>query len=206
MHIVILAPSDRSFIIKFFPDLDEEKLPVGYSGAPFIGTVISELLEKSHQVTAITTSVAINNDYEVKRFTRGNFSWIVVPARPRSFRRNGKKRGRMLDFFAYEVKQMSKEVQAIQPDFIHAHWSYEFAGAALKSVFPSLVTVHDNAFKVLIYFRNAYRFGRMLMGELNLKKVRFASSVSPYMETYVKRNIKELRIIPYRRQINRSYY
>ena len=46
MHIVILAPSDRSFITKFLPAYDLNKLPIGYQGAPFIGNIISELLKK----------------------------------------------------------------------------------------------------------------------------------------------------------------
>ena len=55
MHIAILAPSDRSFISNFLPNQDVNDLPIGYSGAPFIGTLIAELLNKNHRVTAITT-------------------------------------------------------------------------------------------------------------------------------------------------------
>jgi glycosyltransferase involved in cell wall biosynthesis len=196
MHITILAPSDRSFIIKFLPAYEQEKLPIGYQGAPFIGSIISELLKNNHQVTAITTSVAVDNDYEIKTFNTNNFSWIVVPSRPHSFKMNGNKLGRMVDFYSYEIKQITKLVKALKPAIVHAHWSYEFAGAAIKSGFPTLVTVHDNAFQVLKYFRNAYRFGRMLMAEFYLRKIRFASTVSPYMENYVKRNCKLVKVIP----------
>ena len=126
MHIAILAPSERSFISHFLPDQDVNDLPIGYFGAPFIGTLITELLNNHHQVTAITTSVAINNDYTVKKFTADNFSWIVVPQRPRSLRMNGKKRGYILDFFSDEQKLMVDCIRDVSPDFVHAHWSYDF--------------------------------------------------------------------------------
>ncbi|MBT4836446.1 MAG: glycosyltransferase family 4 protein [Methylococcales bacterium] len=196
MHIAILAPSDRTFISHFLPDQDVNDLPIGYVGAPFIGTLITELLNNHHQVTAITTSVAINNDYTVKKFTADNFSWIVVPQRPRSLSMNEKKIGYILDFFSDEQKIMVDCIRGISPDFVHAHWSYEFAGAAIKSELPCLITVHDNAFKVLRFFKNLYRFGRLLMSEHILKQVRFASTVSPYMLAYTQKRCASVKVIP----------
>lgn len=195
MHIAILAPSHRSFISQFLPNQDLNNLPLGFAGAPFIGTLITELLNQNHQVTAITNSRVVNNDYTVKKFNGGNFSWIVVPQRPHSFRMNGNKIGYILDFFAYEQNLMASCIREIAPDFVHAHWSYEFAGAALKSGLPCLVTVHDNANKVLRFFKNLYRFGRLLMAEYNLNKVRFASTVSPYMQAYTEKRCKAVKVI-----------
>ena len=195
MHIAILAPSDRSFIIQFLPNEDLACLPIGYTGAPFIGTLISELLKKNHQVTAITTSFAINDDYQVKVYRFGRFSWIVVPQRPHSFRINGNKKGYMLDFYNDEQNLIVNSIREIAPDFVHAHWSYEFAGAAIKSGLPCLVTVHDNSIKVLFYFKNLFRFGRLLMAEHYLKQVRFASTVSPYMQAYTKKRCGSVKVI-----------
>ena len=104
MNIVIASPSDSSYISRFLPNVNKEDLPKGYTGAVFIGTIISELLRQGHVVTAVTTSIAINNDYSVKYFTNNNFTWIVVPSRPHSFRMNGLKLGRILDFFNLEIK------------------------------------------------------------------------------------------------------
>jgi hypothetical protein len=50
MHIALLAPTERSFISQFLPDQDVNALPMGYYGAPFIGTLIAELLHQNHQV------------------------------------------------------------------------------------------------------------------------------------------------------------
>ena len=195
MHIAILSPSDRSIIKQFLPNQEHDNLPIGYTGAPFIGILIKELLSQNHQVTAITTNAAINNDYTVKKYCSGNFSWIVVPQRPHSFRMNEKKLGYMIDFFSDEQSQMLNCIRDNSPDFIHAHWSYEFAGAAVKSGIPCLVTVHDNANKILLYFKNLYRFGRLLMAEHILKQVRFASTVSPYMRTYTEKRCAAVKVI-----------
>lgn len=196
MHIAILAPTHKSFITDFLPNISSDDLPQGYFGAPFIGTIIKELLEQNHTITAITTSTAINGDYSVKKYNYQSFTWIVVPSRPNSFRFNKNKLGRMVDFYALEQKNLLKSIKEAKPDFIHAHWSYEFAGPAIKSGYPYLVTIHDNAFQVLRYFKNIYRFGRLLMSEQILKKVKFASTVSPYMQDYAGKRCEFVKVIP----------
>jgi glycosyltransferase involved in cell wall biosynthesis len=196
MKIVLLAPTHKSFISRFLPDVNADDLPEGYYGAPFIGVIITELLALGHEVIAITTSVSIDNGYTVKEFSADGFKWIVIPARKHAIRFNAIKLGRILDLYKLERKLMNEVVSEINPDFIHAHWSYEFAGVAIKSGFPYLVTVHDNAFKVFRYFKNIYRFGRLIMSEQILKKAEFASTVSPYMLAYSQRKCKEVRVIP----------
>jgi glycosyltransferase involved in cell wall biosynthesis len=196
MNIVILAPSASSFVYKFLPNFQKDDLPIGYEGAPFIGTLVKEFLIQNHRVTLITTTQSLNNDYSIKKFEHEKFTWIVVPSRPHSFRFNGKKIGRMLDFYSYEQKSMINAIKVINPDIVHAFWSYEFAGAASNSEFPFLVTICDNAFKVLFYFRNLYRLFRLMMSEIFLRKVKYASTVSPYMFEYVKNRCKYVNIIP----------
>jgi len=196
MKIAILAPSDKSFIKEFLPNQDFEQLPAGYSGAPFIGTLLKELLSLDHNVIAITTSTAINNNYEIQKFSYKNFTWIVVPSRPSAINMNGNKLGRILDFFALEQKNMLKSVMDFSPDIVHAHWSYEFAGTAIQSGIPFLITIHDNPYVILKYFKNLYRFGRLLMAEKNLKKVTYASTVSPYMLEYANKRCSKVQVIP----------
>ena len=196
MHIAILAPSHRSFIKDFLLNHKFNDLPEGYFGAPFIGTIISELLKLGHTVSAITTSTSINNDYSSFKFVNGDFAWIVIPSRPRSFGFNGMKLGRIVDFYSFEQTAILKELLVIKPDIIHAHWTYEFSGAAIKSGIPFLVTVHDNAYIVLSYFKNFYRFFRLLMSEKNFKKIKYASTPSPYMLKYVRKRSDIVKIIP----------
>jgi len=196
MHIAILAPSHKSFISNFLQNYNQSDLPEGYFGAPFIGTLISELLLRNHTITAITTTVAIDGDYSIKQFVNGNFTWILIPARPRSIAFNGFRLGRILDFYFFEQKKIVEILSIVKPDIVHAHWSYEFAGASIKSGIPHLVTVHDNAYHVLKYFKNLYRFFRLIMSELYLRKVRYASTPSPYMLEYVQKRCMSVKLIP----------
>lgn len=196
MKICILSPSHKSFIQAFLPSYDNEKLPDGYDGAPFIGTLIREFLEMGHSVVAVTTSIMEENHLHVKEYHEGNFTWIVVPQRKHSFRFNKFKLGRMMDFFRLERKEMLKQVQRINPDFVHAHWGYEFAHVAFKSGKPYLVTLHDDPYKIAKFSKNLYRFFRLIYAEVIFKNIKFKSTVSPYMQEYASRHGGELRIIP----------
>ncbi|WP_345985247.1 glycosyltransferase family 4 protein [Sulfurimonas sp. HSL-1656] len=178
------------------PNIKYDNLPEGYSGAIFIGTIIEELLARGHRVTAITTTRAVDGDYEIKKFHYQNFTWIVVPYRPHSFRFNNWMLGRILDFYSYETKKIVSEINKLTPDIIHAHWSYEFAKSALKTKYKSLITIHDNAYKVLKYTRSIYRFFRLIMSELNFRNIQYASTVSPYMLEYAQKRIDNVRVIP----------
>jgi glycosyltransferase involved in cell wall biosynthesis len=205
MRIVILAPSHRSFICKFLPNYKVTDLPEGYSGAPFIGSLINELLNREHEVIGITTSVAIGNNYTISMFTYGKFKWIVVPSRKHTMLFNGLQFGKMLDFYAVERKYLRKVIEMENPDFIHAHWSYEFAGALHKSKKPHLVTIHDNPYQVLKYMRNLYRFFRLLMSEWVLNDVVYASTVSPYMKKYAEKKCAFVKVIPNPTIISNTY-
>jgi len=196
MHIAILGPTHKSFISSFLPNINSDTLPEGILSAPFIGTIIEELLLNKHTVTAITCAPAENNDYSVKRFKSNNFEWIVVPTRRHSVRFNGNKIGRILDFYRLERRNMIRCIKDVNPDIVHAHWSYEYAGASLSSGYPHLVTIHDNAIKVLSFFKNFYRFCRLLMSEIYLRRAKHVSTVSPYMLLYAKKRCENTRIIP----------
>lgn len=196
MKILLLGPTHISFIKKFLDPLDINDAPEGYYGAPFIGTIIEELLLRGHEVVSVTTSQAINSDYLIKEFRFKSFHWIVVPERNRSFRMNGKKVGRMADFFLYERRQMIKVIQKVKPDVVHAHWSYEFASAAIDSRYPYIITVHDNHWRVLRFVPTLYRFLRGIMAELNLARANNISAVSPYLASFLKGKSKDVVVIP----------
>jgi glycosyltransferase involved in cell wall biosynthesis len=196
MHVAILAPCHKSFISFFLPQYNIEDLPEGYNGAPWIASIISEVLSKGHKLTVISTAVSVDYNYSVSTFKNDLFTWIVVPSRVHSFRTNGSKVGRIVDFYKLEQQKMVEELKKEKPDIVHAHWSYEYAGAAIKSDFPYLVTVHDNAFQILGYFKNLYRFFRLLMSEKYLNTVKYASTVSPYMNKYVSKRCENVKIIP----------
>jgi glycosyltransferase involved in cell wall biosynthesis len=196
MKIAIVAPSHKSFITEFLPNYSLDILPNGYAGATFVGTIIKELLQRGHEVIAVTTSVAIDDNYETKVFHHNTFTWYVVPERPHSIKFNGKKLGRIIDLFSFEIKCMSNILIELKPDFIHSFWSYEFTAAAKLTNLPFLATIEDNAFVILKYLKNFYRLGRLIMSERILKDIRFLSTVSPYMVNYCKRKGAVVKVIP----------
>jgi glycosyltransferase involved in cell wall biosynthesis len=112
---------------------------------------VTELLLRGHSVTIYTVSYDLS---EEQQYTWGNLRLFVGPAR---------QLGAARDFFRPEIGYLRRVIRADHPDFIHAHWTYEFALGALGSGLPTLVTIHDLPWNVLRYFRDRYRTARLLM-------------------------------------------
>jgi len=196
MKILIVAPTHKLFISKFLSNYDEKELPDGYFGAPFFGDLIYEYLERGHEVIALTTSTSTDELYLTKEYRNNKFTWIVVASRINAFKMNGFRLGRILDFFKLERLEMTKYIILNNPDIVHSHWSYEFTQAAKTSKLPYLVTIHDNPYVILKYFKNFYRFLRLLQSEMALKNVQYSSTVSTYMLDYAKKRTQTCKVIP----------
>ncbi len=129
----------------------------------------TEYLARGHHVTVVTTGTDI---LEPERHDAGQLSVVVLPSRPRA-------RDRALDFFAAERRAIAREIVAAEPDVTHAHWSYEFALAAIHSGCPTVVTVHDWAPQILRYMTDPYRFFRLLMQVACLARHRRVTLTAP---------------------------
>lgn len=179
MKIAILGPISTAGITPFLADPAPADFPVGYGGAPFMNTLIAELLAKGHEVCAITCG-----GYEATRDSKpvglkgDHFEFYCCPMRKHSIRPSSGHIGRILDFFTYERRNMNEVLANAQPDFIHAHWTYEFAMAAMESGIPYLVTAHDDPAEVLKLYKNAYRFCRYLMARRVLRHAKAITAVS----------------------------
>jgi L-malate glycosyltransferase len=66
---------------------------------------------------------------------------------------------------------------------VHAHWTYEFALAALGSKVRTLVTAHDAPLTILRYQPTAYRLMRTWMAWRVTRLARFMTSVSEHVAT-----------------------
>jgi L-malate glycosyltransferase len=196
VKIAITGPIHQSAVANLLRNYNKSDLPAGYNGAPFLGNLITSFLNMGHEVVAITTSTCINGDWSTQDFSQDNFKWIVIPSRPHALKFKYGKVGKMVDFFAFEQHRMIEALRKEQPDIVHGHWSYEFAGAAIRSGFPHLITVHDNHWLVLRYMPNLYRFSRALLAEWNLRKLATVSTVSPYMADFLKKKVVHVRVIP----------
>lgn len=129
---------------------DGEHLPPGYQFAASADWV-RELMRRGHHVTVYTTAPEIDSP---KTF-HGDGITIRI-ARQRSG-------GMGRDFFAEERKQLQRMMNEDECQLIHAHWTYQFALAAMASEIPVLVTIHDLPWNVLRHFRDMHRVARLLM-------------------------------------------
>ncbi|MFE4834875.1 glycosyltransferase family 4 protein [Arthrobacter sp. NPDC056691] len=86
---------------------------------------------------------------------------------------------RALDRFRYERRSLAKLIGARSPDVVHAHWTYEFAAAALDTGIPALVTAHDSPLALKKNFDGFYWRQRAALGRKVLRKVSRLSAVSP---------------------------
>lgn len=180
MHIALAGPIAGDDV-RAYLHAGTGELPSGYGGAPLTGVLIGELLRLGHRVTGITTDPTLPLATGPVRREGPGFSFVVCPARPHAWRFNGAQPGRALDFFAAERRSIGLAMAQAAPDIVHAHWSYEFALAALDQTAPHLITCHDSPARVLRYTRSPYRAVRYLMARRVFRRGQEFSTVSDYM-------------------------
>ena len=192
MHIGIAAPLATADIIELLGD-HEPKLPMGYPGAPLIGTLIRSLINRGHRVSAFTTDQSLNVQNGNIVAIGQNLDVYYIPQRPSAFYWRAGVRGRAWDLFQYERTGLVNAIRQAQPDIVHAHWTYEFAWAAVDSGLPYLVTAHDSPKDILWQSVSFYRAIRYLMAQIVFKRATAFTAVSPFIknaiQTYVKCDI-----------------
>lgn len=180
LHIALVGHVAGEHVAEYL-QRPADTIPAGYLGAPLTGILIGELLRLGHRVTAITTDSSLPLDGGHVTLEHGSFRLIVCPARRRAWRNNGFRLGRAVDGFLFERRQIGAAIRHAQPDIVHAHWSYEFALAAIAQPFPHLITCHDSPTAVLKLTMSTYRAIRWLMAQRVFSKGENFSTVSPYM-------------------------
>lgn len=197
MKIGIAGPVSTESVAKHLAG-DISSLPKGMAGAPLLGTLISALIARGHQVSAYTLDKALPPTLNPPVVAEGaGFSIYYGPYRPHSFRMNGGKPGRMADVFAVERVAIENAIRIDKPDVVHAHWTYEFSLAAIASGVPHLVTCHDSPLQVLRFMPNLYRLGRYMMARRVFRNARQISAVSPYLKDQVQRYARApITVIP----------
>ena len=188
LHICIVGPIATADIGHLL-DGETTGLPVGYSGAPLMATLIAELLRRGHQVTAITLSGGMALDWRQPARAKGhNLEMVYVPMRRRAWRPNGWLLGRIFDLYAFERRGLQYAIEQAKPDVVHAHWSYEFAWAAQRTGLPAVITCHDSPFLVARMYsqsrptRSVYRWLKAGMAWHVLRHAQHVTAVSPYMQ------------------------
>lgn len=182
MHIGILGPMSIDLLpIGDAPEL--EGLP-GYP-APIVSSVVRGYLERGARVTAITTSTGLGDTVLT---TSGRLKLIVVPrARPRS----------ALTFFRSERQAIQRALAEDPPDVLHAHWTYEFAAAALDAGIPTLVTAHDDAHTIFRFQPTLYRLLRLLLDAHVVRAASHVSTPSEYLASRIASRVRApITVIP----------
>lgn len=164
--------------------LEPGAVPVGHEmrGASLLVTLMEELLSRGHHVVAFTTEPALDprrGNVLVRHGER--FEAHFVPLRRSGFRHDRGRRGRMLDLFKLERDALVEAMQKAKPDLVHAHWTYEFAWAAIEAGLPHVVTCHDSPRAILGLMRDLYRLGRYIMARHVLRHAKYLTAVSPYL-------------------------
>lgn len=166
-HIVLCGPSDPRQI---FVDRRLGLLPAGLGGVP-VNRLARALADRGWKVTVVSVSQAVDRPHEA---TSGPLTSILLPMRqrPREYSSDG---------YRVEVGLMREAIRDSMPDIVHAHWTYEFALAALRSQMPTLVTAHDSPWGVFRLMPDAYRAARILLAVRTRLRSPKMTAVSPFL-------------------------
>jgi glycosyltransferase involved in cell wall biosynthesis len=146
--------------------------------------LIRELLRRGHAVTIYTLS---NDLSEEAIYDWGSLRVLVGPNR------------RLRYFYGPQIAYLKRVIRADAPQFVHAHWTYEFALGALASGVPTLTTIHDLPWNVLRYVLHFGSFARLLMAYMVAFKGRNFTAVSPDAARHFRRWLRpgaEIAVIP----------
>lgn len=193
MKIGIASPIAVSSLQKYLnPDLKEEYLHLGFGG-PAVTNLIGGLIENGNKVSVYTLDSRITS----RLVLRGeNLTVFMGHRRPEG-------RYRMLDLFGQEAVQIEQLIRADKPDFVNAHWTYEYALGAINSGFPHLLTFRDNASEILRLQKDLYRLVRFMVDYKVRKKGRFFNVNSIYLQNKLSGFRPNLPVVP--NSINDAY-
>lgn len=181
MRVALLGPVSLQML--GFSDVSSE----GYR-FPFTALLARKLVELGHEVVVMTTDPAASVDSE----HRNHDGLILWRTQQRT-----RARDRALDWFRAERKGISRGLNRFRPDIVHAHWTYEFALAAIHfDARRTLVTAHDAPWAVLRYLPDMYRAIRLSMAINTIPRIHHATAVSPYVARHL-RKYCGLRVYPF---------
>jgi L-malate glycosyltransferase len=166
MHVGIVAPCSSGGLADLLPSAGG--VDVGWGGY-LIATLVRALIGRGHRVSVITLSPELTE----QRILHGpQLTFYVYPMRTHR---------RMRDLFKVERQGLKEGILLANPDILHAHWTYEFALACLEMHIPTIITSHDNAFRILQFSKDVYRLGRLYLQMRVMRQARFLTAVSPYL-------------------------
>jgi glycosyltransferase involved in cell wall biosynthesis len=185
MHVALAGPASPQSLVDLLGMTNPTDVPVGLGGSP-VNALVRALLDAGHRVTLVTLSPDIGCPWEAvsPRFSLACFPW----------RRRARDRAR--DGFRAERRGVLAGLRASGAEVVHAHWTYEYACAALSSGLPVLVTVHDAPVTILRHHPDVYRLIRLaLAARVRLSNTQL-TAVSPYAAQRWSREMHDRRSVP----------
>jgi L-malate glycosyltransferase len=177
-HVVVTGPAAPGEL------LNRDDAPAGLGGTP-VNELVKTLIDLGRTVELVTTSYDIEEPWIAEA---GSLRVVAVPGRSAA-------RTRALDLFARERRLLRRALMQTSGRFIHAHWTYEFAWAALDTGRDCLVTAHDSPFSVLRNMPDPYRVSRTAMAVKVRRRTVNLSAVSPFIATKWRSQLRYKRSI-----------
>ena len=170
MHIALCTPISLDLFAAHVEHA--QPMPLGYT-YPLAFFLTMRLLDAGHRVTVVTSALDVQQRMDWTGF-QGRLKVIATPRR--------RPRYTCLDVYRREVRAMRAELKAAAPDVIHAHWTYEFADAALSTGLLCVVTARDAPWLIAWYFREVYRIYRALYSSVWIvPRLRYFTAVSEHI-------------------------
>ncbi len=173
LHIGIAGPID---LAPLSARLSKREIPPTYS-FPLIGQLAEHLVQRGNHVSVFAGSTQIS---EVQKFAAHNLSIYICPLRPRRA---------AYDLYARERRFLCRVMSESGCHLIHAHWTYEFAAAALDSRLPCLITAHDSPLAIIRHFVLTRYFpywtARAVLGAMVMLRAKRMTTVSPYCKHHI---------------------
>ena len=167
MHIGIASPLNIGLLANL---VDIPKRVESTNAVPYISLLIQELVKLGHEVSAYTFSFDVD---KTKVFIGSGIKLYVSP-----MRKNVRELG--LSFYKTERQIMKEVIEKDNPEIVHAHWTYEYALAAISTSKPHVVTAHDAPWGVLRYQMHAFRVIKLLMAYRVSFTAKHMTAVSPF--------------------------
>lgn len=185
MKIAFLSQISIREFAEYFPGVE---LPEGYKSEIFV-PLIRKYLELGHEVVICTLNVGSikSKVYYSDKLTVFAAGCLVKP------------KLRAFNNFEYEINQMVKFFRKNPCDVYHAHWTYEFAEAALRiNPEKAIITIHDWPELIYNMFKDYYRKKRLELSNRVFLRGEIFTTVSPYIADMFNEKYKNkgIKVIP----------
>ncbi|WP_338898242.1 glycosyltransferase family 4 protein [Streptomyces sp. TG1A-60] len=182
MHIGLTGPVDLSPLL---PALDRP-LPAVPTG-PSTGWLARTWLDQGHRVTVFAMSHEVTSRAV---FGSERLQLVVTPMRPSR---------QVRDLYRYERRQLAAALREHPTDVVSAHWTYEYARAAIASGRLAFVTARDTPLRCAWEMRDAYRWLRHTQALPAVHRATALSANSPYTARHLRRCLgvrRPIEVIP----------